>query len=104
MYRLIRKVPPSPLLRVSTPLNICAPLDVRASVGKNLIYLRSESSLDPWYASPSDLRAALNDRRAHIPLVDRWRLGYLARLLQERGQLYYDSKDTGSHTRLICIN
>ena len=83
------------------------PLDVRASVGKNLIYLRSESSLDPWYASPSDLRAALNDRKAHVSLVDRWRLGYLARLLQERGQLYYESKDTGSHTSLIdslCIN
>ena len=82
-------------------------MDVRASVGKNLMYLRSESSLDPWYVSPSDLRAALNDRKAHVPLVDRWRLGYLAKLLQERGQLYYESKDTGSHTSLIdslCIN
>ena len=96
----------SPCREVVLMANLSA-RDVRTTVGKNLMYLREESSLDSWSVSPSDLRAAVHERKASIPVEDRWRLRYLARLLQERGQLNYDCKDRELHTSLInslCVH
>ena len=81
--------------------------DVRTTVGKNLRYLQLESGKDPWITSPDDLRQSLSSQKADAPEDDRWRLRYLAKLLEERGQLYYDCKDTLNHSNLIdslCIN
>ena len=81
--------------------------DVRTTVGKNLRYLQLESGKDPWITSPDNLRQSLSSQKADAPEDDMWRLRYLAKLLEERGQLYYECKDTLNHSNLIdslCIN
>ena len=90
----------SPCKEVLLMANLSA-RDVRSSVGRNLRYLQVESGLDPWTMSPAQLRSALFNSKAQTPQEDRWRLSYLARLLQERGQLHYECKDTLYHSSLI---
>ena len=96
----------SPTKEVLLMANLSA-RDVRSTVGKNLRYLQLESGQDPWITSPADLRQSLSSQKADAPEDDRWRLRYLAKLLEERGQHYYECKDTLNHSNLIdslCIN
>ena len=96
----------SPTREVLIMANIAA-RDVRSIVGKNLNFIQTESGKDPWTISPGALRSALTSQKAEVPQEDSWRLPYLARLLEERGQLYYDCKETKGHSALIdslCIN
>ena len=96
----------SPTKEVLLMANLSA-RDVRTTVGKNLRYLQGESGKDPWITSPDELRQSLFSQKADAPEGDRWRLSYLAKLLEDRGQHYYECKDTLNHSNLIdslCIN
>ena len=77
--------------------------DVRSTVGKNLHFISVESGKDPWNTSPGDLKSVLASQKTEVPLQDKWRLGYLARLREERGQLYYEYRDTNL-IESLCIN
>ena len=75
--------------------------DVCTSTGSNLWLLEQETGLDPLSVSASRVKAGLV---SEVPLVsdrDRWRLAYLAKLLQMRGQLYYEGGETDHLTVLI---
>ena len=96
----------SPTREVLVMANISA-RDVRSTVGKNLHFISVESGKDPWNTSPGELKSVLTSQKTEVPIQDKWRLEYLARLLEERGQLHYECKDTRMHSSLIdslCIN
>ena len=92
----------SPTREVLVMANISA-RDVRSTVCKNLLFISQESGKDPWITSPGDLKSVLSSQKTEVPQQDRWRLGYLARLLEERGQLHYECKDITMHSNLIDL-
>ena len=83
--------------------------DMQSCTGHNLAYLREETGLDPWSCNSRQVRLALvkEDKLAVVPRQDQWRLPYLAKLLVERGERYYQCEDTDWLTELIdalCAN
>ena len=53
------------------------------------------------------VKAIMADRVKQAPEQDKWRIPYLGRLLEQRGELYHDMLDTTEVTGLIeslCIN
>ena len=49
----------------------------------------------------------MGERLVHIPEQDMWRLAFLGKLLEKRGEDYHQMVDTGETTELIdslCIN
>ena len=81
--------------------------DVRSNTGANLHFVREMSGLDPWSCSPKDIKKVLSEKVADLPDQDKWRLPYLARLLEERGERFHSMEDTTEITELIdslCSN
>ena len=84
--------------------------DIRSSVGINLALLRRETGLDPWLASPSQLKAALlSSSMVEVPDQDRRRIPYSDRLLEEGMGAYYkgdeeEVKRVQSLLGSLCIN
>ena len=80
--------------------------DVRTTTGSNLNMLLWETGLSPQ-GSHGKVKTALSMRLAPIPEVERWRVGYLGKLLQARGEAFYLGEETGQVTALIdclCVN
>ena len=84
--------------------------DIRSNAGSNLALLRSETGLDPWEVSNSQLKAALlRESRVETPPMDFWRPSYLAKLLKQRMEAYYKA-DEGECLEVqklidsLCIN
>ena len=53
------------------------------------------------------MKAVLGSKLAMVPDRDRWRISYLAKLLEERGQVHYEGGDVEHLTVLIdnlCTN
>ena len=81
--------------------------DMQSCTGLNLAYLREETGLDPWSCASKQVRVAMENRLAVVPRLDQWRLPFLARLLVERGERYYQCEDTDLLTEQIdalCAN
>ena len=69
--------------------------------------IRAESGLEPLSCSSVKMKAVLGSKLALAPDVDKWRIRYLARLLEERGQAHYEGDDVDDLTVLIdslCSN
>ena len=65
------------------------------------------TGLDPWSCLCSQVRKVLDLKLAEMPQQDEWRLPYLGKLLEQRGQKYYQMEDTSELTELIdspCVN
>ena len=96
----------SPSMEVRVMCRVAAG-DVRTTTGRNLWYLRRETGLNPLKISSVKLREALACQVSTVPEVDRWRVSYLAKLLEARGQAYYEGSDVQDWTALIdslCTN
>ena len=81
--------------------------DVRTVTGSNLNMLLWETGMSPLGSSLSKMKTALSTRLAPIPEVEKWRVGYLGKLLQARGEAHYLGEETGQVTALIdclCMN
>ena len=81
--------------------------DVRTVTGSNLNMLFWETGLSPLGSSLFKVKTALSLQRAPIPETETWRVGYLGKLLQARGEALYLSEETGQVTALIdclCVN
>ena len=53
------------------------------------------------------MKKVLGEKLADLPEQDKWRLPYLGKLLEQRGDLYYQLEDTSELTELIdslCLN
>ena len=81
--------------------------DVRTTTGRNIQFIREETGLDPITTLSSRIKSVLCGNLVETPARDRWRIGYLCKLLQEREQAYYSGEDYEHLTVLIdslCTN
>ena len=78
----------------------------KASVtGRNLEMLREETGLNPWSATPAQIRESLPKKE--VPQQDRYRLGLLEKYLSTRKLMESDMVDTKEISELIdslCVN
>ena len=96
----------SPSREVSVLSHIVA-RDVRTTTGNNLHLIRDMTGLDPWSCLGNQVRKVLAGKLAEVPQQDCWRLLYLEKLLEQRGEMYYVMEDTRQLTELIdsiCLN
>ena len=65
--------------------------DLRSVTGRNLCLVHELTNLNPWEVQYGRLRAALHaEETVAVPDQDRWRIQYLASLLRQRGEAYYN--------------
>ena len=96
----------SPSAEVSVLAHIVA-RDVRTNTGNNLQHVQEMTGLDPWSCFGSQVKKVMNEKLAQLPQPDEWRLPYLGKLLEKRGEKYYKVEDTTELTELIdslCVN
>ena len=75
--------------------------DKFSTTGKNLAKILQETGLNPWEASPTEVRQALIAQEAVVPKQDICRVPYLSKLLEERNEMEVNSLDTGQINQLI---
>ena len=90
----------SPSYEVSVLVHIVG-RDVRTDTGNNLHLIRDLTGLDPWACTSMDVKKILRERTREVPAQDLWRLPYLAKLLEQRGELYHQMLETRELTELI---
>jgi hypothetical protein len=90
----------SPSMEVTIMCGVVA-RDVQSTTGHNLNILGWETGLDPLTCSQDKLRAALSMRLPAVPDGDTWRMNYLGKLLEARGQAHYKGDDVTELTDLI---
>ena len=81
--------------------------DVRSVTGSSLEFLRWEIEMDPLGNALAKVKEVLGKKKATIPVEEKWRVGYLGKLLQGRGEALYEGGETGQATTLIdclCVN
>ena len=83
--------------------------DISTTTGNNLSLIRELTATDPWGTTSSQVKKVLgeSERQAQVPEQDAWRLVYLAKLLEQRGELHYNMGDTAELSDLIdslCVN
>ena len=79
--------------------------DMGSVTSRNLELIRTETGLNPWSATPAQIRERLPKRE--VPHQDHYRLGLLGKYLGDRRQLETDMADTKEIDGLIdslCIN
>ena len=96
----------SPSMEVRVMCGVAA-RDVRTTTGRNIWYLREETGVDPLTGSSVRTKEVLASKLVDVPDIDMWRIRYLSRLLEERGEAYYSGEDHEQLTVLIyslCMN
>jgi hypothetical protein len=96
----------SPSMEVSVLVNIVA-RDIRTTTGSNLNLISRLTGLDPWSCTSSQVKNVLGKRLAEVPNQDEWRLSYLGKLLEQRGEWHFQMTVTSELTELIdslCVN
>ena len=81
--------------------------DASSTTGKNFVLLERETGLNPWVATPGQVKDALAANIKPMPQQDEWRLGCLQQLLVQRYELKRKALDTEELSSLIdslCIN
>ena len=104
--RFVAGLRSSPSLEVRVMCSVASG-DVRTTTGRNIQFIREETGLDPITTLSSRIKSVLCGNLVETPARDRWRIGYLCKLLQERGQAYYNGEDYEHLTVLIdslCTN
>ena len=96
----------SPSKEVSVLVHI-ASKDIRATTGNNVHLVRDLSGLDPWCCRSWHVKKVMGDRLRQVPEQDVWRLEYLAKLLERRGEHHHqmlDTTETSNQINSLCIN
>ena len=75
--------------------------DVQSTTGHNLNIVQLETGLDPLTCSQEKIKSALGMRLPNVPDGDCWRLKYLGKLLEARGEANYLGDDVRELTALI---
>jgi hypothetical protein len=68
--------------------------DVQTTTGHNVSLIMLETGLNPTVATSQAIKQRLIRKILSVPERDKWRLGYLARMLEERGEAFYAGKET----------
>ena len=75
--------------------------DIRTTTGNNLHLVKDLSGLDPWSCTSKEVKKKLAERIKLAPDQDLWRIPYLSKLLEQRGEMHYQMVDTEEITGLI---
>ena len=67
--------------------------DIRSTTAKNLRMVEKETGGLTWAAPDLKIKEELAKREAVCEEVDRWRIPYLGKLLEERDTLVYQGKE-----------
>ena len=103
--KFFRSLHQSPSREVATLANLMA-RDIRSTTGGNLSLIAALSGKDPWTDSTGSMRAALEKAETvEVPHVDKWRVGYLGVLLEQRME-WQDDEEKEMQTLIdsICVN
>ena len=73
----------SPSMEVSVLANIVG-RDVRTTTGSNLHLIGNVTGLDPWRCFDSQVKRVMKEKLVKVPEMDKWRLPYLGKLLEQR--------------------
>ena len=79
--------------------------DMGSTTGRNMAMIRRETQLNPWEASPVQVRDNLPS--AEVSQQDKWRLNLLQKYIAQRRKLEINlegTKDITSLINIICIN
>ena len=68
--------------------------DRSSTTGINLYKLGQETGLNPWVATPAQVREVLLEKEQEVPVVDQWRVLTLERLLERRHEIELAVGDT----------
>ena len=105
----LRSLRKSPSHEVTVMANLAAK-DLRSTTGSNARLLQECCGLDPWLYGPARLKEELLKREVvDILKQDKWRVSYLARLLEQRQMVHYMG-DQAEEQRLsdlidsLCVN
>ena len=91
----------SPCLEIQV-LSRLGARDIRTNIGSNLAHVKTESGLDPWlYGGDRIRKELLKYNRKRVPESDKWRIGYLEKLLAQRLIMHYEMEDVDTVTNLI---
>jgi hypothetical protein len=91
-------------LRVSPSMEVtimCGVVAKQSITGHNLNIIQWETGLNPVTCSQDKLKADLSMRLPAVPDRDSWRIQYLLKLLEARGQAHYKGDDVTELTDLI---
>ena len=102
----LRTLEISPSSEVSVLVNIVG-RDIKTNTGSNLHFIRELSGLDTWCGSSSQVNQVLGEKLREVPAQDLWRLAYLGKFLEQRGEEHHETLDTRELTELLdslCIN
>ena len=75
--------------------------DIRTTTGNNLHLVKDLTGLDPWSCTSRQVKKVLRERLSDAPEQDQWRVPYLGKLLELRGELHHQMMDTAELTELI---
>ena len=75
----------------------------------NLSLILLETGIDPINGSLGQLKSELSVKSVCPPDLDKWRVGYLAKLLAERGEAFYRADEPvvlrlSSLIDSLCVN
>ena len=104
--KFVRGLRTSPSKEVSVLCGVVAG-DVQTTTGNNLNIVMQEIGLDPVKTSSYKVKKIMSLKLTAVPETDSWRLPYLMKLLEERGEAYYEGEDVDQLTALIdslCMN
>ena len=104
--KFVRGLRASPSKEVSVLCGVVAG-DVQTATGNNLNLLMQEIGLDPVKTSSDMVKKILSLKMTAVPETDSWRLPYLVKLLEQRGEAYYGGEDFDQLTVWIdslCVN
>ena len=107
--KFFRSLRSSPSTEVATLANLLG-RDIRSSTGGNLRLIAVLSGKDPWVDSPGTMRAALEkSETVDVSAVDKWRVGYLGTLLEQRMEWHYkgvedEEKEVQKLIDSLCVN
>ena len=75
--------------------------DVQTTTGSNRNLLEKETGLNMTTVGAPKVKQVLEEKIPAVPDRDKWRLAYLGKLLEERGEAHYAGCETGDMTDLI---
>ena len=67
---------------------------MQTTTGYNVSLLILETGLNPTVATSQAIKQRLVRKIPAVPDRDKWRLGYLGKMLEERGEAFYAGKET----------
>ena len=78
--------------------------DIRTVTGSNLALISVETGQDPVKTSIGKVKKMLRMKVSSVPVMDKWRIDYLARLLREMREAFYRAEEEEVNRLTIFVS